>query len=428
MPETVRQVGQPDESAVGSVNGKALQNNATATPVQGQAGAALMQATAGSVLNPESTPKSGVVAASTATSKNDALLKIVVSESAVDGKQQVSSESLSVNRQGSDSAKPAEEVPVSQAPASPAKSVTVMKDALSMQTARQPETRPALADAAVSTVIAASPQEQADTSTLARTAHAPQAVHPNPGVSAQEAGIKRSDNQEDGTRQRLDTGAIKKSLLNEVAEFPKVVASSAAEKEFANDGDKGTSDHFMNGQSSLTATHLQLKPESGIASATASVAGQGEAVRSDVSENVVKQVREVFANRDIKQGSEQITLKLTPENLGELTVNLKMENQQLRIEIVAENRSVKDALLQHTDTLKDSLSRQNITMESFDVTTGGSQQGFAQGDKGWRQLAQQQLAAWAPTGGYRTAAREVSAEIMPRYNTQSQYTMLDVHF
>src|SRR6185369_8741203 len=131
---------------------------------------------------------------------------------------------------------------------------------------------------------------------------------------------------------------------------------------------------------------------------------------------------------DIKQGSEQITLKLTPENLGGLTVNLRMENQQLRVEIVAENRSVKDALLQNSETLKDSLSRQNITMESFDVTTGGGQQAFANGDKGWRQLAQQQFAAWSPTGGYRTAAREVSAEVMPRYNAQSQYTMLDVHF
>lgn len=452
MPESVQKVEQTASSVDGSsVQGQAGAVQSANSQLPAAAGdACAMEAsrqmamsggaspTQNSALNPETMPKAGIVDATAGTGNSSSLLKHVAPEggtpssinrpeSAVDDKPKIVPGSQSISRQGGVVVQKAEDAPVVQGPVSPAKPVTgTLNDAPPLLTVRQPEVRPALADATISTVIAANPQEQTDASAVARVVHAPQVTHPNLGVSAREAGIKRPDSQEDGTKQLTDAGTIKKGMLNEVSDFPKVVASSATEKEFMNDGDKAASDHLMNGQSNLMATHPQMKSENGAAPATASIAGQSEAVRSDVAENVVRQVKDMFANREMKQGSEQITLKLTPEKLGELTVNLKMENQQLRIEIVAENRSVKDALMQHAETLKDSLSRQNITMESFDVTTSNGQQGF--GDKGWRQLAQQQFAAWAPNGGFRGAAREVNAEVLPRYDTQQQYSMLDVHF
>jgi flagellar hook-length control protein FliK len=54
---------------------------------------------------------------------------------------------------------------------------------------------------------------------------------------------------------------------------------------------------------------------------------------------------------------------------------------------VTENHSVKEALMQNLDTLKETLSRQNISMERFNVSTD-LRQGFHQGTRDERQLTQ----------------------------------------
>lgn len=89
-------------------------------------------------------------------------------------------------------------------------------------------------------------------------------------------------------------------------------------------------------------------------------------------EQILQQVQEKLARHEVRPGGGEVRLKLHPEELGELTINLRMEDQRLRVEIVAENRTVKEALLQNLDTLRDTLSRQNISMERFDVATGGN--------------------------------------------------------
>jgi len=143
---------------------------------------------------------------------------------------------------------------------------------------------------------------------------------------------------------------------------------------------------------------------------------------------VVQQVRERLVNHVTKPGNEQIVLRLSPEHLGELKVNLNMDGQRLKIEIVAENATVRDSLMQNTDLLKESLSRQNIKMESFDVTTGGN--GAADSGRGqsdWRELAQRrQQNLWMPEGGYRLAKQAIPA--VAAYQAKSQHTMVDVHF
>ena len=147
-----------------------------------------------------------------------------------------------------------------------------------------------------------------------------------------------------------------------------------------------------------------------------------------MSENVFLQVKEVLVNRTIKAGNEQITMRLSPEHLGELTINFKMENQHLKVEIVAANRGVRDALMQQSENLKESLARQNVNMESFEVVTSGGQRGFEQNDRGWKQLAQQQFMAGTSDGRYRYRVPEVDVAVVPQYGMQKQYAMVDVHY
>ncbi|MFA7059731.1 MAG: flagellar hook-length control protein FliK [Pedobacter sp.] len=253
-------------------------------------------------------------------------------------------------------------------------------------------------------------------------------VKSDPAIGVLEAGGIKTETEEDGTLIHCDTATIKKNMESESPVITKVCSSSTPENELLDDDGKDTSDNGMNGQFHQPATHQQLKVDTGISLGGTSGTDPKAASQPDMSENVFLQVKEVLVNRTIKAGNEQITMKLSPEHLGELTINFKMENQHLRVEIVAANRGVRDALMQQSENLKESLARQNINMESFDVVTSGGQRGFEQNDRGWKQLAQQQFMAGTSDGRYRYRVPEVDVGVVPQYGMQKQYAMVDVHY
>lgn len=186
----------------------------------------------------------------------------------------------------------------------------------------------------------------------------------------------------------------------------------------------------FNPQTELQNHMMQLKAEHTQVAASAT-GGASETGISDVVKQVVVQVREHLAGREIKNGAEQVVIRLSPENLGELRLNLRMENQCLRVEIVAENSTVRDTLIKHSDTLKESLASQNITMESFDVSTGSNRNGspsYGQNHAEWQELARQrQDAAWQSSGGYRQTSTPAILK-NPVYLASAEHSMLDVHF
>ncbi|HEY3308100.1 MAG TPA: flagellar hook-length control protein FliK [Desulfuromonadaceae bacterium] len=260
-----------------------------------------------------------------------------------------------------------------------------------------------------------------------RVVHASAVTHPQAAV-VMDSINKKTDSREDvSLKQQLDTATIKKDLEGGPLSLQKVAASFAAENEVLGEGNKKAGDQGLNEQF-LSSNALQHSKTNEKQLDSTSVIVQKEPARSDLPENVVRQVKDMLVNREIKSGNEQMTLKLSPEHLGELTLNLKMENQQLRVQIVAENQGVKDALMQHSESLKESLSRQNIKMESFEVVTSGGQRGFEQNDKGWKQLAQQQFVARAPAYGSRYAIPEANTVVLPHYGKSQQYAMVDVHY
>ena len=151
-----------------------------------------------------------------------------------------------------------------------------------------------------------------------------------------------------------------------------------------------------------------------------------------VTENVVKQVSERITAQEIKSGSEQIVLRLTPENLGELKVNLRMENQRLTVEIITENKTVTDALRQNSDSLKETLAKQNIKMDSFDVSTGSNGQDSLAGKNSrnlgeWQEMARNRQANQWLQGGYNipAVAAADNAIAMASYRSNG---LVDGHF
>lgn len=182
----------------------------------------------------------------------------------------------------------------------------------------------------------------------------------------------------------------------------------------------------------LPTANASLAAASNVSPASSTVqAVPQELSRTASSESVAGQVREQLSTRNIKQGNEQITIQLSPDHLGDIKVNFRLEDQKLRVEIVAENRNARESLLQHADSLKESLARQNINMEKFEVTGGNSGSTTGQGaysQPEWREMAKnRQTQQWLSSGGYRTQMNgaEVSA---PVYFARAENSTLDLHF
>ena len=189
------------------------------------------------------------------------------------------------------------------------------------------------------------------------------------------------------------------------------------------------SDSTTNNQMLAQNMRVQLGSEHQKVSALSVKAVSGEPLQQNAPEQIVQQVKEHLQLHDVKPGSQQITLTLSPDSLGELKMNLNLQGQKLSVEIVTENRSVRDVIIQHTDALKESLARQNITMESFDVTTGGKGSGNqGQNQNAWRELAQQQQQqSWVSPRGYQVAQADLPTGQATYQRAQGQ-SMLDIHY
>jgi flagellar hook-length control protein FliK len=236
----------------------------------------------------------------------------------------------------------------------------------------------------------------------------------------------RSVVQEEQLQQQTPATADVKSTAHAENVFSGAVrtVATAMTGEDTLSGDKSPSDQTMNGQ-------LQQVLQQRIKTETVAAAPVVTVGTSGVAEQVVKQVSDHFARHEIKTGSEQIVLRLSPENLGELKVNLRMENQRLTVEIVTENRMVRDAILQNSDTLKDSLAKQNIKMDSFNVSSGSNGNDGLAGRNGrnqneWQELTRNRQATQWLQGEYNLPKDFIPQKLA--YNQQTEYGMLNVHY
>ncbi len=99
----------------------------------------------------------------------------------------------------------------------------------------------------------------------------------------------------------------------------------------------------------------------------------GEAVKSVSHEQILAQVKEQLGKAEFRADDGRVVLRLHPEELGSLRIDVKLDDQRLRLHIVADNPAVREALAANLDSLKETLSRQHIVMERFEVTGGQGQ-------------------------------------------------------
>jgi len=80
--------------------------------------------------------------------------------------------------------------------------------------------------------------------------------------------------------------------------------------------------------------------------------------------------------------SSSVTVRLHPEELGELQLRMVMEGDQLKVHLHAQSQQVQDVLERNFPRLRDALQDQGLTVEDFQVSVdSGSaeqQQSFSQ--------------------------------------------------
>ncbi|NTV49005.1 MAG: hypothetical protein HGB32_02305 [Geobacteraceae bacterium] len=244
---------------------------------------------------------------------------------------------------------------------------------------------------------------------------------PGPAVMAEQLIEKVwSDNEQDSVKEVTST-------LQTTDSAGETVLGSGTSQ--GGESNQGQSDNTSDNQMQAQNMRAQLGAEHQKVSVPSAKAVSSETVRQDIPEQVMQQVKERLVQHEVKSGSQQITLTLSPDSLGELKMNLNLQGQKLSVEIVTENRSVRDVIVQHTEALKESLARQNITMESFDVTTGGKGSGNqGQNQNAWRELAkQQQQQSWVSPRGYQVARADLPSGHVGGQRQQGQ-SMLDIHY
>lgn len=96
---------------------------------------------------------------------------------------------------------------------------------------------------------------------------------------------------------------------------------------------------------------------------------------------IVDQVLKGISMQNLADGSQSVRMRLVPENLGGVTVNLQVQNGQVNATLVAQTVDARDTLLANQTTLMRSLEDAGMKLASFtvDLSNGGSQYRQPQG-------------------------------------------------
>lgn len=74
--------------------------------------------------------------------------------------------------------------------------------------------------------------------------------------------------------------------------------------------------------------------------------------------------------KDLGQGRKQLTVELTPDNLGKVQVMLQVKGKEVSAVISAEDSGTAAMLTSHMDSLKKALQDQGLTVQNMEVQTG----------------------------------------------------------
>ncbi|NMA79249.1 MAG: hypothetical protein GX967_01230 [Clostridiales bacterium] len=99
-----------------------------------------------------------------------------------------------------------------------------------------------------------------------------------------------------------------------------------------------------------------------------------EVIRSEPIEQVAIRISNQMAEVE-KEGTTKIEMRLEPESLGKVVIEMTIESGKLAVKIVAENQMASAMLAERASDLTHGLKGQGITLESYDVSYTGHESG-----------------------------------------------------
>ncbi|BCS89394.1 flagellar hook-length control protein FliK [Pseudodesulfovibrio sediminis] len=116
-----------------------------------------------------------------------------------------------------------------------------------------------------------------------------------------------------------------------------------------------------------TRTQAEALSKTGLTEAQAKV--KTAAWEKVSAPKVMKQVDNAVL-QTLKNGTKQLTLQLTPENLGKLSVILSVQGKEVGATIRAESHEAAKVIADNLDIIKNSLENQGLKVEKLEVQTG----------------------------------------------------------
>jgi flagellar hook-length control protein FliK len=195
--------------------------------------------------------------------------------------------------------------------------------------------------------------------------------------------------------------------------------ANSGQAAFGDAEQKGHSEQKAQGKSSEQLQPMGVGVQPQVTAETAQAENKQAATKTALHESILSQVKDGVVTHDGK-GNGQMSIRLNPGELGELKIDIRMVDNRLKVEVQAENRMVKDLLMGNLATLKEALTSKNLSMEGFDVSTGGA---FNSQLPEERRNTQQQPALRLVKGGY---AGDNEGRV--NYVTAEVNNLLDVKF
>ncbi len=171
------------------------------------------------------------------------------------------------------------------------------------------------------------------------------------------------------------------------------VKEEVADQETESESDRTWKDFFgkLRDDNSQNVRQFQTKTDGAdqaLKAALADSTTKTQTMEKVTAPKVMRQVENAFI-KTLASGAKQLTLQLTPENLGKLSVMLQVQGKEVSAVIRAESADAAKIINENIDVIKSALENQGLKVDKLDVQTGLAGN---QGDGSWFGQDQHNLA------------------------------------
>ena len=181
----------------------------------------------------------------------------------------------------------------------------------------------------------------------------------------------------DAVETRKETQNSTNDRISEQKVMPEKAESDVLDQNAGDDSDANWNNFFgklQDNSTHKTTTEFQAKTEnieSALKTAMTDATTKGETKTWEkISAPKVMQQVENAVIKNLSDGTKQLTLQLTPENLGKLSVVLQVQGKEVSATIRAENADAAKIIADNIDIIKSSLENQGLKVDKLEVQTG----------------------------------------------------------